>query len=71
MQPITYSLVINLATLAAVGVLAYTFAQPMLIILAIVLQSHALERFRDEQPQMMMPDEDDESQPMGFTADIR
>jgi len=67
-HPIEYSLILNIVTLVVCGILAWTFAQPWLIIVAVVLQTHAIQRFGRESDEN---DEDDESQPMGFTADVK
>lgn len=68
MQPITYSLVINLCVLAACTALAFMFNQPLLVVVALVLQTHALDRFRDEDPDKS--DEEEESC-IGFTANVK
>lgn len=71
MQPITYSLVVNLAALIAVTFLAAWFAQPWLVlavIIVVVLQTHALQRFSDNDHD---DDDDDEGKPMGFLADVK
>jgi hypothetical protein len=69
MQPIHYSLIINLIALLICAGLAWLFAAPWLVIVAMLMQTHALERF---QSQANHPDEDDyPEQPMGFNADIK
>ena len=67
MQPITYSLVLNVATLIAASLLAWAFAQPWMLIVVIVLQTHAIQKFTEDERDR---DEDD-SRPMGFTADVK
>ena len=67
LQPITYSLIINFTTLVGAGVLAYLFAQPWLFMIAILLSTHALERFREEPPNEEPHSEYDGSGEMGFT----
>ena len=69
MQPITYSLILNAAALAICGFLALVFNQPLLIVVALVLQTHALERFQAAQQQD--DEEDFPPQAMGFTADVK
>lgn len=68
MQPITYSLILNLAVLAACTAMAIMMNIPWLIVIAMILQTHALERFRNEDPDV---DDEDDDQPMGFTADVK
>lgn len=69
MQPITYSIIFNvLGAILAAG-LAYVFQQPWLFVVVLMIQNHALERFRAEQHDAE-PDFDD-GQPMGFTADVK
>lgn len=68
MQPITYSFLINVVSIAAASVLAWHFGEPLLLVLAVILQTHALERFTARQD-----DDDSEDypdQPMGFSADL-
>lgn len=65
MQPINYSLILNIAMIAVCAWLAYVFSQPMLVIIALLAQTHALERFHDHD------NEDTDAQPMGFTADLK
>jgi NADH pyrophosphatase NudC (nudix superfamily) len=49
------------------AILAYLFSQPWIIVIVLMLQSHALERFRNEEPE----EEEMEEQPMGFMADVK
>jgi len=67
-QPIHYSLILNILVLLVCGGLAYVFSAPWLVILAILTQTHALERFRGEQNE---EEKDYPDQPMGFNADIK
>jgi len=69
MQPIHYSLIINVLVLAICGALAWAFTAPWLIIIAILTQTHALERFQEAQ--QAHEDEEYAEQPMGFNADIK
>lgn len=66
MQPITYSLIINLAALLVSGLLAWLFSAPWLVIVALVLQTHALDSLRQHSAE-----EEEEEQPMGFTANVK
>lgn len=66
MQPITYSLIINVLILAVVGALTYVFSQPLLIVVGLMMMNHVMERFSSKNDE----DEEDDSQPMGFTADV-
>lgn len=66
MHPIHYSLIINLATLAVCGFLSLAFAQPLLIVFAVVMATHALDRFKETEEEEEFPE-----QPMGFTADVK
>jgi hypothetical protein len=66
MQPINYSLILNITTLLVCAVLACVFTQPLLVAIALVMQTHALERF-----QSAHQDDDEDEQPMGFTADVK
>jgi hypothetical protein len=66
-QPITYSLILNILALIVTGVLAWLFNQPMLVVVALVLQTHALNKFQESND---YPEEEAE-QPMGFTADVK
>jgi hypothetical protein len=58
------------SALIVTGLLAWEFKSPLLILVVILLQTHALQRFEDSGP-----DDDDEddfpARPMGFTADIK
>ena len=67
MQPITYSLLINMAGIIAASVLAWHFGEPLLLVLAVILQTHALDR---NPPQGQDDSEDYPDQPMGFNADL-
>jgi len=74
MQPVTYSLILNMAALAVTGALAYFFNEPLLVVVALVLQTHVMERFNNAGGVGAHPDDEDdedEDQPMGFTADIK
>lgn len=65
MQPITYSMILNVLLLAVSSFLSIVFAQPLIFVLAVIMMSHALERFQEK------ADEDDEQEPaIGFTANV-
>lgn len=66
MQPIIYSLILNLAMLAVCTALAFMMNSPWLVVVAMALQTHALDRFRGDKEE-----EEDDEQPMGFTADVK
>lgn len=74
-QPITYSLILNLATLGAAAVLSWVLASPLLFVIAIILATHALSRFQDDEdddeiPRDARPEPEYEGGGAGFTADI-
>lgn len=66
MQPITYSLIFNVIGVLLAAALSYQFNVVWLFLVVLMIQNHALERFTERVRQ----DEDD-AQPMGFTADIK
>jgi hypothetical protein len=65
-QPIHYSLIYNFAVLMVMGALAWKLDQPLLLVVALLISQHALERFRSE----AQDKEEDEAQPMGFLQDV-
>lgn len=67
MQPITYSLIFNVIGVLLAAALSYQFNVVWLFLVVLMIQNHALERFTERVRQ----DEEDDAQPMGFTADIR
>lgn len=67
MQPITYSLIFNVIGVLLAAALSYQFNVVWLFLVVLMIQNHALERFTERVRQ----DEDDDAQPMGFTADIK
>lgn len=69
MQPITYSFLINMAGISASCLLAWLFGEPLLLVLAIILQTHALDRNTQHDSDQDEPD-DFPDQPMGFSADL-
>lgn len=72
MQPIQYSLILNIVAILVIGALAAFFNQPLLVIavlFALVTQTHAIQRFPDDEDDD--DDDEDEEQPMGFTAKLK
>lgn len=66
LQPITYSLSLNLAILIASGVLAWVFTNPLLFVIGLLVMQHVIQRFAQEEY------EDEEPvgrAPMGFLPD--
>lgn len=72
MQPIHYSLILNLAILAVLGWLSYAFASPLLIIIGLLLANHTIARFGKNDGDEDDSDDDNEKEPaIGFGANIR
>lgn len=72
MHPITYSLILNLTSLLLIaGLGAYMGYEgtPLLMILAVMIQTHALQRFTQGGDGDDEPGDDDEPA-MGFLADV-
>lgn len=74
-QPITYSLILNLATIGAAAALSWVLSSPLLFVIAIILATHALTRFQDDDEDDEMrtesrPDPEYDESRAGFTADI-
>lgn len=68
MQPITYSMILNILLLAVSGFLSIVFNQPLVFVIAVIMMSHALERFRDDADDGQ---DDNEQEPaIGFTANV-
>ncbi len=55
MHPIHYSLILNIIILAVTGFIAYSFREP-LVVVALLLANHSMEKFQDGDD----PDEDDD-----------
>lgn len=68
MQPIHYSLIYNFCVLIVTGLLAWKFNQPWLVVIALLVAQHTMERFRSEHQDREQ--DQDESQPMGFLQDV-
>lgn len=67
MHPINYSFVMNVLTLLVCAGLSVWLAQPLLVVIALVMQTHALERFNTQPNQ---PDQDDDEPCIGFNANV-
>lgn len=62
MHPIHYSLILNIIILAVTGFIAYSFKEPLLVVVALLLANHSMAKFQDDGP-----DEDDDDEPkIGF-----
>lgn len=73
MHPINYSLFLNTLSIACLTGLAAYFNEPWMVltvVLAIVLQTHALQKFGDKDSQHDDDDDGDESKPIGFLTDV-
>lgn len=66
MQPIHYSLIVNLAVLIVTGLLSWQFSQPLLVVVGLMLMQHEMARFAEK----VAEDEDDEGKPIGFLSDL-
>jgi hypothetical protein len=66
MQPIHYSLILNLAGIVASTILALAFSQPLLLLVTILLATHALSRFAPDAP----PAPPERERGIGFMADL-
>lgn len=47
MHPIHYSLILNIIILAVTGFIAYSFKEPMLVVVALLLANHSMAKFQD------------------------
>lgn len=71
MQPIHYSMILNVLAMVLAGLLSWQTSQPLWLIVVIMLQAHVFERYPPAgTPEVDEEDEEDE-QPMGFTAKIK
>jgi hypothetical protein len=76
MHPIHYSLILNLAVLAIAGLVSWKTAEPVWLILAILLLNHTIGRFADDHDPRRDeigrdPNDDDDDDPkIGFGAKI-
>lgn len=72
MHPITYSLIMNLAALlilAGVGIYTRYDGTLLLIVVAILIQTHALQRF-SRGAEAEGDDDDDDEPAIGFLAEV-
>ena len=56
MHPIHYSLILNIIILAVTGFIAYSFKEPLLVVVALLLADHSMTKFQGGDS----PDDDDE-----------
>lgn len=47
MHPIHYSLILNIIILAVTGFIAYSFKEPLLVVVALLLANHSMAKFQD------------------------
>ena len=47
MHPIHYSLILNIVILAITGFIAYSFKEPLLVVVALLLANHSMAKFQD------------------------
>lgn len=66
MHPIHYSLVLNIIILAVTGFIAYSFKEPLLVVVALLLANHSMAKFQDSDDDL---DDDENGEPkIGFLA---
>lgn len=65
LHPIHYSLIFNVLVLGTMGFLSYHFAQPLLIVIALLVAQHEMARFQDQK----RDEDEEEARGMGFLAD--
>lgn len=75
MHPINYSLFVNTLSIACLTGLAAYFNEPWMVlavVLAIVLQTHALQKFGDNDTRCDNDNDDDndDGKPIGFLTDL-
>jgi hypothetical protein len=63
-HPIHYSLIYNIIALLVAAGLAFHFAQPMLVLVVLILAQHSMGRFSNQDDD----DDDDEGPGMGFLS---
>jgi hypothetical protein len=63
MQPIHYSLILNALIIVAGTFLAYVWAQPLLLVVLVLVANHAVARFTDPPPP-------ERERGIGFMADM-
>ena len=64
MHPIHYSLVLNIIILAVTGFIAYSFKEPLLVVVALLLANHSMAKFQDGDG--LDEDNDDDEPKIGF-----
>lgn len=67
MHPIHYSLILNIIILALTGFIAYSFKEPLLVVVALLLANHSMAKFQDNDDDLDDDDEDGEPK-IGFLA---
>lgn len=66
MHPIHYSLILNIIILALTGFIAYSFKEPLLVVVALLLANHSMAKFQDNDDDL---DDDEDGEPkIGFLA---
>ena len=66
MHPIHYSLILNIIILAVTGFIAYSFKEPLLVVVALLLANHSMAKFQDNDDDL---DDDEDGEPkIGFLA---
>ena len=65
MHPIHYSLILNIIILAVTGFIAYSFKEPLLVVVALLLANHSMAKFQNNDDDLDEDDEDDEPK-IGF-----
>lgn len=63
MHPIHYSLILNIIILAITGFIAYSFKEPLLVVVALLLANHSMAKFQDGDDN---DDEDGDDPKIGF-----
>lgn len=64
MHPIHYSLILNIIILAVTGFIAYSFKEPLLVVVALLLANHPMAKFQDGDG--LDEDDDDDEPKIGF-----
>ena len=64
MHPIHYSLILNIIILAVTGFIAYSFKEPLLVVVALLLVNHSMAKFQDSDD--LDEDDDDDDPKIGF-----
>ena len=64
MHPIHYSLILNIIILAVTGFIAYSFKEPLLVVVALLLANHSMTKFQNGGD--LDEDDDDDDPKIGF-----